>query len=44
MIYGALMAADIYLMVKYSKTNISNDEASPDVNMEQAPSLVGTLD
>jgi cytochrome d ubiquinol oxidase subunit I len=42
LLYGLLMVADIYLLVKYAK-NVSLDEEAPDVE-DQALSMVGAQD
>ena len=47
LIYGALMVANVYLMVKYSRKGIPTDgepQEDTEVDNDQAPSLVGAQD
>ena len=44
LIYGALMVATIYLLAKYAKVVQDTGEASPDVEQEFTPSLIGAED
>jgi cytochrome d ubiquinol oxidase subunit I len=44
LIYGVLMVADVYLMLKYARAGILSNDNNADNEVDQAPSLVGAQD